>query len=128
MKCTRQAMHHVAIQRSDEKRASFMAEVSLYDPSMLVWLDESGCDRRNTVRKYGYSMRGIPLFDQHLLVRGIRYSAIPIISMDGVYLAQGSVNRTNSPNLWRNASYGSNHHSVVVMDNAAFTTLMKSTT
>ena len=84
MKCTRQAMHHVAIQRSDELRAKFMAEISLYDPSMIVWLDESGCDRRNTIRKYGYSMQGIPLCDQRLLVRGTRYSAIPIISLEGV--------------------------------------------
>ena len=80
MRCTRQAMHHVAIQRSDELRAKFMAEISLYDPSMLIWLDESGCDRRNTIRKYGYSMRGLPLCDQRLLVRGNRYSTIPIIS------------------------------------------------
>ena len=60
MGCTRQAMYRVAIQRSDEKRARFMAEISLYDVSMLVWLDESGCDDCNYRRKYGYSMRRIP--------------------------------------------------------------------
>lgn len=70
-----------------------MAEISVYDPSMLVWVDESGCDKRNTVRKYGYSIRGIPLCDQHLLVRGTRYSAIPVVSTGGVhdvYLAKGN--------------------------------------
>ena len=36
MGCTRQAMHRVALQRSDEQRARFMAEISLYDVSMLV--------------------------------------------------------------------------------------------
>ena len=51
MGCTRQSMHHVAIQRSDILRARFMAVVSVYDPSMFVWLDETGCDRRHTVRK-----------------------------------------------------------------------------
>ena len=51
MGCTRQSMHHVAIQRSDILRARFMAVVSIYDPSMFVWLDETGCDRRHTVRK-----------------------------------------------------------------------------
>ena len=35
MGCTRQAMHRIAIQRSDEERAKFMANVSLYDVSML---------------------------------------------------------------------------------------------
>ncbi len=23
-----------------------MAEISVYDPSMFIWIDESGCDRR----------------------------------------------------------------------------------
>ena len=59
-----------------------MAEVSIYDPSMLIWLDETGCDGRNTTRKYGYSLRGMPLTDHRLLVRGVRYSAIPIVSME----------------------------------------------
>lgn len=129
MKCTRQAMHRVAIQRSDEMRAKFMAEVSLYDPSMLLWLDESGCDRRNTIRKYGYSMRGIPLCDQRLLVRGIRYSAIPILSLEGVhdvYLAEGNVNGDKFTKFVEKCLLpilmpfnGSNHHSVVIMDNAS---------
>ena len=39
MGCTSQAMHRLAIQRSDEKRAKFMADISLYD---VVWLDLSG--------------------------------------------------------------------------------------
>ena len=42
MGCTRQAMRRIAIQKSDEQRAKFMADISLYDVSMLVWLDESG--------------------------------------------------------------------------------------
>ena len=82
MGCTRQVMQRVAIQRSDTLRARFMADISIYDPRMLVWLDETGCDRRNTLRKYGYSLRGIPVSDHRLLVRGKRYSAIPVISLD----------------------------------------------
>ena len=45
MGCTRQVMRRVAIQRSDTLRARFMAEVSIYDPIMLVWQDETCCDR-----------------------------------------------------------------------------------
>lgn len=91
MGCTRQTMHHVAIQRSDELRA---AEISVYDPTMLVWLDETGCDRRNTIRKYGYSICGLPLSDHRLLVRGVRYTAIPVVSLEGVhdvYLKEGTM-------------------------------------
>ena len=43
MGCTRQVIQHIAVQRSDELRAKFMADVSVYDPSMLICTDESGC-------------------------------------------------------------------------------------
>ena len=49
MGCTRQAMHHVAIQQSEICRGRFMAVISMYDPSMLIWLDETGCDGCNTI-------------------------------------------------------------------------------
>ena len=88
-------MHHVALQRSDTLRAEFMATISMYDPSMLVWLDESGHDRRHTIRKQAYSFRGMPLNDHRILARGVRYSAIPIMSLEGgihdVYITQGTV-------------------------------------
>jgi hypothetical protein len=85
MGCTRQAIHHVALQQSDAVRAKFMEEISVYDPSMLVWLDESGCDRRHTIIKYGYSLRGMPMSDHRILVRGTRYSVIPIMSFEGIH-------------------------------------------
>ena len=106
-----------------------MAQVSMYDPSMLLWLDESGCDKRNTVRKYGYSIRGIPLCDQRLLVRGTRYSAIPIVSTIGihdVYIAEGNVNGDKFIGFVKESLLpvlkpfnGVNSHSVVIMDNAS---------
>ena len=43
MGCTRQVIRHVALQLSEAMRAKFMAEVSMYNPSMLIWIDESGC-------------------------------------------------------------------------------------
>ena len=88
-------MCRVALQRSDQVRAHFMAKISVYDPSMFIWLDETGCDHRHTIRKYGYSIRGIPLCDQRLLLRGKRYNAIPIASVEGihdVFIAEGTMN------------------------------------
>ena len=52
MGCSRQKIQHVASQQSAECRAKFMAKVSMYNPDMLVWVDETGCDRRNSMRKY----------------------------------------------------------------------------
>ena len=52
--------------------------------NMLVWLDESRCDDRNYRRQYGYSMCGTPPRDHRLLVTGTPYSAIPVVSLEGV--------------------------------------------
>ena len=95
MGCTCQKIQHIALQCSDECRAKFMAEVSMYDPTMFVWIDETGCDRRNCMRRYGYSVRGLPPCDHRLLVRGTRYSAILVMSMHGIHdveIVEGSVN------------------------------------
>ncbi len=56
---TRQKMKRVAIQRSDALRAQYMAEIEAFDPSMLVLIDETGCDKRNAKRLFGYGLRGI---------------------------------------------------------------------
>lgn len=92
MGCSRQKIQRIALQRSDECRARYMAE---YDPAMFVWIDETGCDKRNNMRRSGYSVRGIPPCDHRLLVRGTRYSAIPVMSMQGIHdvqIVEGSVN------------------------------------
>ena len=65
-----------ALQRDSFLRLQFTSEVSLYDRDMMIFLDETGSDRRNSIRKYGYSIRGRPLVSEKLLVRGKRISAI----------------------------------------------------
>ena len=53
---------HIALQRSEEKRGEFAAEMVTYAPSMFLRVDETGCDRirRRLMRNYGYVIRGIP--------------------------------------------------------------------
>lgn len=129
MGCTRQVMRHVALQQSDEQRARFMAEVSVYDPSMLIWIDESGCDRRHSRRKRAYSLRGITPVDHRLLIRGTRYSAIPVMSTQGIHdicLVEGSVNGEVFESFVRNHLLPVlqpfnrvNPLSAVIMDNAS---------
>ena len=122
-------MQHVAIQRSDEQRAKFMAEISKYDPAMIIWIDESGCDRRHSTRKWSYSIRGLRPRDHRLLARGTRYSAIAVMSVQGildVYLVEGNVNGTKFEEFIVSSLLpilkpfdGRNYHSIVVMDNAS---------
>ena len=129
MGCTRQVIQHIALQRDEEQRARFMAEVSVYDPSMLLWIDESGCDRRHSMRKRAYAIRGKTPRDHRLLSRGTRYSAIPIMSLEGIHdvsLFEGSVNGEIFEDFVRNCLLpilrpfnGVNPLSVVTMDNAS---------
>lgn len=129
MGCSRQRIQRIALQRSDECRARFMAEISMYDPEMLVWIDETGCDRRNSLRRYGYSIRGMPPRDYKLLVRGTRYSAIPVLSLQGIHdvqVIEGTVNGEKIADFIEKSVVpilqpfnGSNPLSVVIMDNCS---------
>ena len=47
-------------QRNEHLRSEFRSDVSMYPSHSLIFVDESGTDRRDTLRKYGYSLRGKP--------------------------------------------------------------------
>ena len=88
-------MQVLALQRSEESRAQFMAEVSAYHPDMFIWIDETGSVRRNSIRKYGYALRGLRPVCHHLRVSGRRVSAIPVLTTRGiedVFVTTNSVN------------------------------------
>lgn len=126
---TRQKIKRIALQRSEEKRGEFMAEMMMYDTSMLLWVDETGCDRRKLVRDYGYGIRGIPPRDRTLKLSGKRYSVIAAISKDGVediYIQEGNVNGAVFLDFIRRCLIpvlmpfnGHNPKSIVIMDNAS---------
>ena len=72
-----------------------MAQVLLYPRNFFVWVDETGCDARNYMRKFGYSLRGTRAEYHRLLIRGQRISAVGAIASDGltaVELKTGTVN------------------------------------
>ena len=85
MGCTRQVLQHIALPQDKEQRARFMAKVSMYDPSMVLWTDESGCDRCHSIRKCAYAIRGKPPRDHKILICGFCYSSVPIMSLEGVH-------------------------------------------
>ena len=126
---TRQVLKQYAIQRSEVKRAEFWMEVAYIDPSMIVWIDETGFDRRNSLRKFGYGIRGSPPVSYSLKLRGRRYSAIGILSTDGiedVLIVDESVDGEKFLLFVRKCLLpilmpfnGHNPKSVVVLDNAS---------
>ena len=126
---SRQRMRLCASQRDADIRARFVSEVAIYKADMFIFLDETGTDRRDVLRRHAYSLRGKPAMAQRLLVRGQRLSSIAIMSLAGVLDCQvvtGNVDgdvyydfvlKRLLPHLM--PFDGTNPHSVVVLDNAS---------
>ena len=92
---THKSIQTIALQQNEEARIRFMAEVSMYHPDMFIWIDETGSDQRNSIRSYGYSLRGMRAIGHDLCVSGKCISAIPVLTTRGVedvYTTTGSVN------------------------------------
>ena len=47
---------------------------------MFLFVDETGCDRKNAARKFGYSLRGFPAKSFRFFSRGKRISTIGLMS------------------------------------------------
>lgn len=126
---TRQKLSIIAKQRNEEIRKEFISDVSIYEPHMLVFVDETGADRRDTIRKHGYSLQGKTPRSSKLLYRGKRISAIAIMSCSGildVHIEHEAVDgesflsfieRNLLPMLM--PFDGINSNSIVIMDNAS---------
>ena len=71
------------MQRSDEFRAQFIQDISIYKPEILVFIDETGSNSRDARRKFGYSLRGQPAKAVSLYGKGNHLSAISAISVEG---------------------------------------------
>ena len=72
-----------------------MANVLQYPRGFLVWVDETGSDRRDQLRTFGYALRGLPPISKRLLTRGTRISAIVAMS-SGVEAHELSVGSTDA--------------------------------
>lgn len=69
-----------------------MTEISQFHPDMLIWIDETGSEGRNSIRKYGYSLRGMRAQVFQLRVGGKHVSAIPILATHDVYTSKETIN------------------------------------
>ena len=126
---TRKKVQHVALQRRMELRAAFMASVYMFSEQMFLWVDESGSDSKDQLRKYGYALRGERAVCRRLLVRGKRVSAIAALSTEGLValeLTDGSVDGDAFFDFIRgslipemNPFDGCSPTSVAVMDNCS---------
>ena len=126
---SRKKMQLVALQRDQDLRATYAIDVSLYPRHCLVFVDETGCDRRDSLRRYGYTIRGRRLKCQKLLVRGKRVSVIAAMSIEGI-LCLKMVHSTVTGDIFLDFVQkqllptlmifnGENPNSVVILDNCS---------
>ena len=103
-----------------------MAYCSPFARNQFVWVDETGSDKRDHVRRYGYSIRG-PTPVTHRLFS--RVNAIAAVSTQGILAVEieaGTVNGLKFFDFLRGTLIpnmmpfdGRNPTSIVVMDNCA---------
>ena len=126
---TRQRLKLYALQQDEGLRRKFALDVSIFNAEMLVFLDESGCDNRDSLRKMGYSLRGKPARKQKLFVRGEHVSVLCTMSVEGILscnLVRGGVNGEKFIDFIEKCVLptlmpfnGINPRSIVIMDNCA---------
>ena len=92
---TRKIMRRAAAERDHELRANWMYDIlSTYTAEQMVILDESSKDGRTLIRKYGRAVSGGDPVLTVSLDRGIRYSILPALTLDGyiaVRVVEGSI-------------------------------------
>ena len=90
-----------------------MAEVQWFSPDKFVWVDETGSNKKDQVRRCGYVLRGEYPVYHRFLHRGQRISAIAALSADGVIaleLTKGTVDGSKFVDFIR---------SILVLDNCS---------
>lgn len=126
---THQKMVRVNVNQSYEQRTKVLNNVSIFNKEMIVFVDESGSDHRDCLRKYGYSLRGKPAKALQFYSRGKHISAIAAMSTEGLLectLIEGGVSTDifqtyleEKLSLVLNPYNGSNPRSVVILDNVS---------
>ena len=78
---SRHKLTFTAQQRNEELRSLFLSEISILDPCVFVFVEETGSDKRLALCRYGYSLKGTRAIAGRTLIRG-RFSAIAAICVE----------------------------------------------
>jgi transposase len=92
---TYKLLRKAAAERDEVARAEWLLEITnLYTADQFVVLDESSKDGKTMLRRYGRAPSGEDPFVEVTLDRGIRYSILPALTIDGylaVRVVEGSI-------------------------------------
>lgn len=86
----------IAMERNENLRADFVRRISAYEPEQLGFLDEMSKDERTSWRRRGRSIKGTCAVMKGVFVRGRRFSATGLLTVDGMIsntVVEGSMTR-----------------------------------
>ncbi|CAG1987526.1 unnamed protein product [Fusarium graminearum] len=84
---TRKNCHPVAQQRNPELRDLYLYKLSKYKSYQMIFIDESGADRRIGYRKKGWAPSGVTPIQVGRFNREQRYQILAAYTQDGIELA-----------------------------------------
>jgi transposase len=96
---TRKSVSIRALERNDLARSAYMNSIAelVTDPAQLIFIDEAARNKKNTVRKFGWSLLGRRCVQRRCFVRGQRFSILPALTLNGIIahdVIPGSVTST----------------------------------
>ena len=74
----------IASERNETLRSDFVRRMAQYQPEQLGFLDEMSKDERTTFRSHGWSAKGARAVQKGVFVRGRRFSAEGLLTIDGM--------------------------------------------
>lgn len=123
---SKKTIRQVAKQRNDQLRDYYLHNLSDFQSYHLVYIDESGCDKRAGFRRTGWSPRGVAPVQKARFRRERRHQILPAYAQDGIVLSrvfQGTTDRAMFEDfiaqLLCHCGRWPEPKSVLVMDNAS---------
>jgi hypothetical protein len=124
---SKKAARRITQERNADLRDLYLHNLSAFRSYHLVYIDESGCDKRVGFRRTGWSPVGVTPVQIATLHRDRRYQILPTYAQDGVVFArvfQGSTDAAVFEDyieqLLHHCGRWPEPKSVLVMDNVSF--------
>jgi transposase len=124
---SKKATRQIAKERNADLRDYYLHNLSAFQSPHLVYVDESGCDKRIGFRRTGWSPLGVAPVQVAQFHRDYRHQILPAYTQDGVLFYRVFQGSTDSAvfedfveELLEHCGRWPEPRSVLVMDNASF--------
>lgn len=124
---SKKAARQIAREQNVDLRDYYLHRLSRYSSYQLVYVDESGCDKRAGFRRTGWSPLGVTPVQISKFHRDQRYQILPAYTQKGVLLSrvfQGSTDAAVFEDfieqLLQHCNKWPEPKSIIIMDNASF--------